>query len=154
MWAPGASGSASPRPAPGRAGARGKGSAKFRQRRASSLSGRLRESRRLGRAPLPPSGVTPPRCPLGGGRSGGRALSACGCLPEAPRGARAGERGPGAGDVLLLLPGVGSCCVSAASGSVAVCACRGEYQGSVVGSTSSPLSHQVRSVDVYYVTCD
>lgn len=50
--------------------------------------------------------------------------------------------------------------MSAASGSVAVCACvcvcvcRGEYQGTIVGSTSSPLSHQVRSVDDYYVTCD
>lgn len=95
--------------------ARGKGSAKFRQRRASSLSGRLRESRRLGRRPLPPSGVTPPRCPLGGRRRGEWAHTACGCLPAAPRGAPAEER--------VVGQGTSCCCVSAASGSVGVCAC-------------------------------
>lgn len=101
---------------------------------------------RLGRPPLPPSGVTPVRgpgahslrLPSGGSPS-------CSCRGE----------GRAAGEVLLLLPGVGSCCVPAAPGSVAACVCaEGEYPGSIAGSTSSPLSHRVRTVGVYYVTCD
>lgn len=106
MWAPG---SASPRPAPGRAGARGKGSAKFRQRRASPTA--------CGRAPPRPAAASSERGDPGAGAGRTQPAAAFRRLPE------------------LLLPGRGSCGwrgpVAPSRGRELLCACSPRQRGCV-----------------------
>lgn len=98
--------------------------------------------------------AVPARRASAGRDRGGHTQPAC-CRPAAPPVALCRRRERAAGDVLLLLPGVGErLCRQPAGAWVSWCVCRGQCRGSVPGSTSAPLSHQVRSVNVYYVTGD
>lgn len=165
---------ASPRRPPGSDGEEGRGECGLRVPRVplppaplpaalGSGEGKRQVQAAPGFFPLrPPAGEPPPRPAAASSERGdpaavparGQAARGMGAhslrLPSggAPRCSCRGE-GRGAGDVLLLR-------VSSLRqrGCVCVCVCSGEYQGSIVGSTPSPLSHQVRSVDVYYVICD